>query len=76
VLRAEWPPLAGADEEACARMATRFSTLLGSRSPLRALAAELGRMRLELGAEPDPGEDERAAATVQAWFPAGGVGAR
>ena len=76
VLRDAWPPLAGADDETCARLATRFATLLGSRSPLRALAAELGRMRAELGAGADRNEDERAAARIQAWFPAGSVGSR
>jgi hypothetical protein len=57
-------------------MATRLSTLLGSRAPLRAIAAELGRMRADLGVQADAAEDERAAAIVQEWFPAGSVGAR
>ncbi len=75
-MREAWPPLAGAPEEVVAAMATRFSTLLGSRAPLRALVAELGRMRAELGAPPDPEEDARAAEYVQGWFPAGDVGSR
>ena len=76
VLREAWPPLAGADEETCAHLTTRLGTLLGSRAPLKALAAELGRMRTEVGAEPSRAEDEAAAARVQGWFPAGSVGGR
>jgi hypothetical protein len=76
VLLEAWRPLAGADDATCAHMATRLSTLLGSRAPLRAVTAELGRMRTELGSAPDAVEDERAAAIVRAWFPAGSVGAR
>jgi hypothetical protein len=76
VLREAWPPLVGADDETCAQFATRLATLLGSRAPLKALAAELGRMRAELALGPDRGEDEAAAARVQEWFPAGSVGSR
>jgi hypothetical protein len=76
LLREAWPPVATADEATCAHMATRLSTLLGSRAPLRAVVAELGRMRSDLGVQPDAAEDERAAAIVQEWFPAGSVGAR
>ena len=76
VLQEAWPPLAEADDPTCGHMATRLSTLLGSRAPLRAIAAELGRMRGDLGAAPDAAEDERVAAIVQKWFPAGSVGAR
>jgi hypothetical protein len=76
VFRDAWPPLAGADEETCAHLATRLATLLGSRAPQKALAAELGRMRGELGATADRAEDEAAAERVQAWFPAGSVGGR
>jgi hypothetical protein len=76
LLRQAWPPLASVDDGTCAHMATRLSTLLGSRAPLRALAAELRRMRAELGAPSDDAEDERTAAIVQEWFPAGSVGAR
>jgi hypothetical protein len=70
VLREAWPPLGVADEETCAAMATRLATLLGSRSPRKALAAELGRMRAELGAAADADEDDAAAARVETWFPA------
>jgi hypothetical protein len=76
LLRAAWPPLAGVDEATCAYYATRLSTLLGSRAPLRALVAELGRMRGELGIGPGPAEDEAAAERVRTWFPTGSVGSR
>jgi len=76
VVRDAWPPLAGVDEETCAHYATRLATLLGSGAPLRALAAELGRIRAELGLPVEHAVDERAAERLQAWFPAGGIGAR
>ena len=76
VLRDAWPPLAGADDDTCAHLATRLATLLGSRAPLKAIAAELGRMRSELGAHAAPAEDAAAANRVQAWFPAGSIGSR
>jgi hypothetical protein len=71
-----WPPLGMIDEETRGHYATRLATLLGSRAPLRALTAELGRMRAELELPPDAAEDEAAAERVQAWFPAGSVGGR
>lgn len=71
-----WPPLAGADDETCAHYATRLATLLGSRAPVRAIAAELARMRVELGLGADAAEDEAAAARVHDWFPRGGIGSR
>jgi hypothetical protein len=71
-----WPPLSTTDEETRAHYATRLATLLGSRSPLKAIAAELGRMRAELGLDPDADEDTAAAQRVQEWFPAGSVGSR
>jgi hypothetical protein len=47
----------------------RIATLLGSGAPLRALVAELGRIRRhELGADPDPERDAELAARVYAWF--------
>ena len=76
VLRDAWPPLAAADDDTCAHLATRLATLLGSRAPLKAIAAELGRMRSELGAHAAPAEDAAAAHRVQAWFPAGSIGSR
>ncbi len=47
----------------------RIATLLGSNAPLRALVAELGRIREhELGAGPDPTRDEAVAERVHGWF--------
>ncbi|HET7567496.1 MAG TPA: hypothetical protein VFJ91_05855 [Gaiellaceae bacterium] len=47
----------------------RIATLLGSNAPLRALVAELGRIREhELGAPADPGRDAELAERVYAWF--------
>jgi hypothetical protein len=69
VLRETWPPAAGADEEHCARLATRIATLLGSNAPPRALASELGRIRAhELAAPPDAAADREAAERLHAWF--------
>ena len=74
VLRETWPPAAEADEEHCARLATRVATLLGSNAPPRALAAELGRIRAhELGVEQDRGADEAAAERLHSWFLEGRV---
>jgi hypothetical protein len=76
VLREVWEPIAAADEETCAHYATRLATLLGSRAPVRAVVAELGRIRAELGAEADVEADRAAAERVHVWFPAGSVGGR
>jgi hypothetical protein len=76
VLREAWPPLAQADDETCAHLSTRLATLLGSRAPVKALAAELGRMRAELGSPPGPEEDAAAAGRIEGWFPAGSIGSR
>jgi hypothetical protein len=47
----------------------RIATLLGSNAPLRALVAELGRIRAhELQAPADPDRDEDLAGRVYAWF--------
>ncbi len=47
----------------------RIATLLGSNAPLRALVAELGRIREhELAAQPDPERDAELAGRVYAWF--------
>jgi hypothetical protein len=49
----------------------RIATLLGSNAPLRALVAELGRIREhELRAPADPGRDADLAGRVYAWFEA------
>lgn len=48
----------------------RIATLLGSGSPERALAAELGRIREhELAAPADPVRDAELARLIRAWFP-------
>jgi hypothetical protein len=47
----------------------RIATLLGSNAPLRALVAELGRIRAhELDAPPDPERDAELAGRVYGWF--------
>ena len=49
----------------------RIATLLGSNAPLRALVAELGRIRAhELRAPADPGRDAEVAERVYGWFEA------
>ena len=71
LLWAGWDPL---DDGAPAEYdghAVRVASLLGSRASRDAIAAELGRIRRdELGLEPDPAEDTRAAAKITAWFEA------
>jgi hypothetical protein len=48
----------------------RVATLLGSGAPLRALVAELGRIRRhELAAPDDPERDAEVAGVVHDWFP-------
>jgi hypothetical protein len=47
----------------------RIATLLGSNAPLRALVAELGRIREhELAAPPNPERDAEVAGRVYSWF--------
>ncbi|MFL5960056.1 MAG: hypothetical protein ACJ75G_07330 [Gaiellaceae bacterium] len=47
----------------------RIATLLGSNAPLRALVAELGRIRVhELAAPAAPERDALLAERVYAWF--------
>ncbi len=47
----------------------RIATLLGSNAPLRALVAELGRIREhELQAPADPTRDTELATRVYDWF--------
>src|SRR5262249_46469570 len=71
-----WPPAAARDEARPAATG-RVALPLGSSAPLRALAAELGRIRGDLGAVANPAEDGQAAEVVQDWFEsqraAGGV---
>jgi hypothetical protein len=48
---------------------TRIATLLGSRAPREALAAELARMREhELRLPPSPQRDTELAARIHDWF--------
>jgi hypothetical protein len=47
----------------------RIATLLGSNAPLRAIVAELGRIREhELQSPADPTRDEALAERVYGWF--------
>jgi hypothetical protein len=55
--------------EEFAPWSVRIATLLGSSAPLRALVAELGRIRThELDAPADPERDAAVAERVHAWF--------
>lgn len=55
--------------EEFAPYSVRVATLLGSNAPLRALVAELGRIREhELGGAPDPERDTALATRIQSWF--------
>ena len=48
----------------------RIATLLGSAAPLRALVAELGRIRThELGQPANPARDTEVAERIHTWFP-------
>ena len=66
-----WDPMDDASPGAYDGYALRVASLLGSRASREAIAAELGRIRRdELGLEPDPAEDARAADKINAWFEA------
>jgi len=55
--------------EEFAPYSVRIATLLGSNAPLRALVAELGRIREhELRVPADRGRDEDVAERVYGWF--------
>lgn len=57
--------------EEFAPYSVRIATLLGSNAPLRAVVAELGRIRThELRAPVDPARDEEIAMRIFEWFPA------
>jgi hypothetical protein len=48
----------------------RIATLLGSAAPLRAVVAELGRIRAhELKGDPDSARDAEVAQRIHDWFP-------
>jgi hypothetical protein len=70
LLEEVWEPLDRVSDEVRATHAERVALLLGSAAPARALAAELGRIRDELGSTPDPEADAAAAEAVRAWFEA------
>jgi hypothetical protein len=57
--------------EEFAPYSVRIATLLGSNAPLRAVVAELGRIREhELSAPPDRERDAELAGRVHSWFEA------
>ena len=68
VLRDVWEPLHDVPDEICIPQAERVALLLGSSAPVRALSAELGRIRVELGGDPDAEADRDAAEKVSEWF--------
>ena len=71
LLRAAWDPLDDGSSGGYDGCALRVASLLGSRASGDAIAAELGRIRRdELGLEPYPAEDARAATKITAWFEA------
>jgi hypothetical protein len=71
LLWAAWDPVGDVPVDEYDALAARVATLLGSRAPRPALAAELGRIRThELGLAPAPDDDARAAAKIAAWFAA------
>jgi hypothetical protein len=70
----------GGEQELHARLgefgphSVRIATLLGSNAPLRAVVAELGRIRAhELAAPADPGRGTEIAERVYAWFESAAV---
>jgi hypothetical protein len=68
VLRRVWAPLSAVSDEICVPQAERIALLLGSSAPVRALSAELGRIRAELGGDPDAEADRGAAEKMSEWF--------
>jgi hypothetical protein len=70
LLREVWLPLGSVDDERLAPQAERIALLLGSAAPTRAIASELGRIRHDLGADPDADADRVAADRVHGWFQA------
>jgi hypothetical protein len=71
LLWAAWDPLDEGSPGEYDGYALRVASLLGSRASGEAIAAELGRIRRnELGLEPDPAGDARAASKITAWFEA------
>jgi hypothetical protein len=71
LLWAGWDPIDAPSPDEYEAHALRLATLLGSRASRSAIAAELGRIRRdELGLDPAPVEDSRAAEKIAAWFEA------
>jgi hypothetical protein len=68
LLWAAWDPMDDGSPGEYDGYALRVASLLGSRASREAIAAELGRIRDELGLEPDLAEDARAATKITAWF--------
>jgi hypothetical protein len=68
LLQEQWPPLRSVGDDVAGNQSERVALLLGSAAPPRALAAELGRIRAELGASSDPEADRAMAETVDEWF--------
>ena len=68
VVRDVWAPFRDVSDEICGPQSERIALLLGSSAPVRALAAELGRIRVELGDHPDAEADRDAAEKVSEWF--------
>jgi hypothetical protein len=71
LLWAGWDPIGGVPPAEYEGHARRLASLLGSRASRSSIAAELGRIRRdELGLDPAPAEDARAAEKIAAWFEA------
>jgi len=71
LLRAAWDPIHEAGPGEYDRHALRVASLLGSRASRDGIAAELGRIRRdELGLQPAPAQDARAANKISARFEA------
>jgi hypothetical protein len=71
LLWAGWDPIRGVPLAGYEGHALRLASLLGSRASRSSIAAELGRIRRdELGLDPSPAEDARAAEKIAIWFEA------
>jgi hypothetical protein len=69
LLWAAWDPIDEVEPGGYDGYALRLATLLGSRASRDAIEAELGRIRRdELGLQPEPAQDARAADKITAWF--------
>jgi hypothetical protein len=71
LLWAGWDPIGGVPLAEDEGHALRLASLLGSRASRSSIVAELGRIRRdELGLDPSPADDSRAAEKIAAWFEA------